>query len=62
MEGADTTSVVTMPWLVRVAEKVAAKNETAVIAKGQRSCILLLILNMVAELGSWSVQFLSFIG
>jgi hypothetical protein len=50
------------PWIVRLAEKVAAKNDAAVVARGTRTCTLLLILNLLAELGSWSIQFLTFLG
>ena len=61
MEESGTTSA-GKPWIVRLAERVAAKNDSAVVARGQRTCTLLLILNLLAELGSWSIQFLSFLG
>ncbi len=50
------------PWLVKLAHKLSSKDPNLVVAKGQKTCALLLILNLLAELGSWSIQFLAFIG
>lgn len=36
------------PWVVRAAKKFAEKNPDLVIAKGQKTCLVLLILNLLA--------------
>ena len=49
------------PWIVRFARKLAEKNPDLVIAKGQRTCQVLLLLNLFAVLGEWTLNILFFL-
>ncbi len=54
-------SVEVDPWIVRMARKFAEKNPDLVIAKGQRTCQVLLLLNLFAVLGEWTLNILFFL-
>lgn len=57
----DLTEGAIEPWVVRFARKLAAKNPDLVVAKGQKTCQVLLVLNLLAVLGEWTLNILFFL-
>lgn len=57
----DADTAVTEPWIVRIAKKFAEKNPDLVVAKGQRTCQVLLLLNLFVVLGEWTLNILFFL-